>query len=140
MARIGFFAKMYVAGVLCDLIQDFTTEDSFNEVESRNRGSRFVKTLKGMRTKVIDFDMSTVESNPGWQALKAAYNSSAEDSYIEIEFTNRVKTSTQWQGFKANWEVTKFTQSEPMDDEAITSVSIRISANSPTEPLETHSP
>ena len=139
MARIGWHAKVYIGGVLCDLVQDLTYEESVTEVESRNRSSRYVKFLKGLRTKPIDFDMTTDATDPGYLALEAAYRSDSDDDWVEVEFTDRVKTKTPYKGFKANFIVTKFAQSEPLDDEAKTSVSLRLAAGAP-EPVVTSSP
>ena len=138
-ARIGWHANIYVESQLCKLAQDFTFAVSTTEVESKNRGSRWIKFLKGLRTVPIDFEMTTNESDPTYQALKASFDSDSDDDFVEIEFTNKLKTKPDWGGFKGDFIVTKFEQSEPMDDEAKTSVSIRLAAGSDNEPTYTKS-
>jgi len=137
MARTGFKAQMYVEGQLCTLTQDFSFAVSRTDIQSKNRGLIWTKYLKGMKDVPIDFDLTTDENDPQYQALSASFDSDADDDYIEIELTDKPKTSTGWSGFKADWVVTKFEKSEPLDDEAKTSVSIRIAAGSPNEPSVT---
>lgn len=139
MHRTGFHAQMYVDDEICKLTQDFTLSFSSTEIQTKDRGSDWIKYLKGLKDAPMDFDITQDDTDPTYLALKAAYYSTAEDNYLPIEFTNRPKTSASWKGFKADWIVTGFEESEPIDDEAITSVSIRLAANSPNEPAETGS-
>ena len=139
MHRTGFHSQMYIDDVLCPLTQDFTLTHSSTEIQTKDRASIWIKYLKGMRDVPLDFEITRDDSDPGYQALRAAYFSTAEDDYLPIEFTNRPKTASEWRGFKADWVVTAFEESEPIDDEAKTNVSIRLAANSPNEPEETGS-
>ena len=139
MHRTGFKAQMYVEGELCPLTQDFTVGFSSTEIQTKDRGSDWIKYLKGMKDAPIDFELTTDETDPSYVALKEAYFSSADDAYLEIEFTNKPKTATEWEGFKGDWVVTAFEDGEPIDDEAKTNVSVRLAANSPNEPQRTSS-
>ena len=140
MHRTGFHSQMYVNDMLCSLTQDFTLTFSSTEIQTKDRTSHWIKYLKGMKDVPLDFELTRDDTDPGYQALKAAYHSTAEDDYLPIEFTNRLKTAGAWKGFKADWVVTAFEEAEPIDDEAKTQVSIRLAANSPNEPEETASP
>ncbi|MDR1492732.1 MAG: hypothetical protein LBT05_08425 [Planctomycetaceae bacterium] len=135
--RSGFKAKMYMGTTLVKGVLDITLPFSRNEIQVKSRESVWVKYLKGLIDVPIDFTIHYDPADASFQALQAAFLSDADDSYVNIEFTDNVKTAATWRGIKADWEVTKFEKADPMEDVSDYNVSIRLSAAAGTEPTVT---
>jgi len=137
--RAGIKAQIYVEGTLAKGAQDITVPWTKNEIAVRTRGSRFVKYLPGLIDGPIDFEILYDPDDPVYQALHDAFWSDADDNYLEIEITDRKKTAASWRGIKADFIVTNFEQTDPLEDTSSRSVSIRFAAESDNEPVETGS-
>ena len=128
MARLGFEAKMLVNDLPLDIIGDIAIEIDYTDVEVKNRESRNVRTIRGMRTHAIDITVENVPSNPAYSALVSADKT---DSPVKITVK---EDDSDTDPFEEYMEIIKISRQYPIDDKMVRDVALRISANPPTTP------
>lgn len=127
----GFNCSVSVDGKTIKTIGDVTYSQSRTEIEVKNRASDEVRYLAGLKSTSFDFTV---------QAGTDPEDSSSVDGYALLldMFNNRtvaaVVFSDESAGISktANMICTKFEASEPLDDLATASVTLKITAQGTT--------
>lgn len=135
MPRVGIRGQSYLNGgngavvqwIRAKIIHDLTIATSSTEVSIKNKGSNYEKFLLGLKSAPIDFDADWEPEDPVFQLMETAH---LTDTPIEFLSLDHLLTTKGARGFRGKFLVTKFERSEPLDDEMIVSVSLRLDANS----------
>ncbi|MDR1290104.1 MAG: hypothetical protein LBK06_02770 [Planctomycetaceae bacterium] len=111
--RVGYEMPLVIGGVTTHSVGDVTITKSYTEIPIKRKGDRDVRYKKGMRDRPIDFTIDNNESDNAYKILKAA---SDTDKAVTIQVGS----------VEDKFIVTKFDESEPVDDIVTVDVSIRL--------------
>ncbi|GHT13711.1 hypothetical protein FACS1894170_10000 [Planctomycetales bacterium] len=96
----------------CRFLHDLTLSISSNEVQVKNKGSRWVKYLTGLDDVPIDIEGEWEPGNPAFDVMQEAYWSKEPLEFVILDGGIRKDGA---QGLRGEFIVTKFERSEPKD-------------------------
>jgi hypothetical protein len=109
-----------------DIIRDATTNQEVGEADSSTRGTGGYKATEStLKDASIDLEIKWVSANAGMEALRDAYNNTTA---IAMAFMDGAIATSGNQGLTANFAVTSFSRSEPL--EGIVTVAITLKPSS----------
>ena len=113
------------------LLRDFTLPISTNEIPVKNKGSQWIKYLRGLLDVAIDAEADWEPGNPLFEALKTSFFT---ESIVEIAILDGGIKQAGAQGVRAGFIVTKFERGEPLEDVMTLNFSLRLAAEHTHEP------
>ena len=122
MARVGFEARLKINDLPLDIIGDIEIGEEWSEVEVKNRKSRDVTFLRALRTRTLELEIENNKEDPALQALKSANNT---ESPVTVTLT---EDDSDTDPYTAQYIVTKFSKSYPLEDKMAVSVTLKPSA------------
>jgi hypothetical protein len=113
------------------IIHDLTLTVSKGEVQVKNKGSRWVKYLAGLNDAPLDMEADWEPGNDVFDTLQDAFWTETPLEFVILD--GGIKKAGA-QGLRAGFTVTKFERAEPMEDEMIANVSLRLAGDWEFEP------
>ncbi|GHT30654.1 hypothetical protein FACS1894214_0910 [Planctomycetales bacterium] len=113
------------------IVHDLTLSLSKGEVQVKNKGSRWVKYLSALNDVPLDLEIDWEPGHAVFDALQAAFWSEEAVEFVILDGGIRKPGA---QGLRAGFMVTKFERSEPLEDEMLGNISLRLHADWAYEP------
>jgi hypothetical protein len=113
------------------ILHDLTLSISTAEVQVKNKGSRWTKYLSGLNDVPLDLEADWEPGDDVFDALQDAYWTQAP---LELVILDGGIKKAGAQGLRGGFMVTKFERSEPVEDEMMANISLRLAANWEHEP------
>jgi hypothetical protein len=139
LARVGIKGQSYLnlgthaapQWKRAKVLHDLTLAVSKNEVQVKNKGSRWVKYLSALNDAPLDVEVDWAPGDEVFDALQEAFWT---DEVLEFVVLDGGIKKAGAQGLRAGFTVTKFERSEPLEDQMIANVSLRLAADWEFEP------
>jgi hypothetical protein len=139
MPRVGIKGQSYFntgthdapVWVRAKILHDLTLAVSKGEVQVKNKGSRWVKYLSALNDAPLDVEVDWQPDDPVFDALQDAFWT---DEVLEFVILDGGIKKAGAQGLRAGFVVTKFERSEPLEDQMLANVSLRLAADWDHEP------
>ena len=115
-----------------DIVKDATAEAERATVEVKSRASSFVKHGSGPISVKITGQLLHDGGDAGYEAIRDAF---LDKTSIDIVALDGSSATSGNQGFRAEWLVSKFARSEPLEGEVVIDFELvpdLASANEPT--------
>jgi hypothetical protein len=113
------------------VLHDLTLAVSKTEVQVKNKGSNWNKYLTALRDAPIDVEVDWAPGDEVFDALQEAFFT---EEVLEFVILDGGIKKAGAQGLRGGFIVTKFERSEPMEDQMIANVSLRLGADWDFEP------
>jgi len=113
------------------LLRDLTLPLASNEIAIKNKGSLWVKYLRGLLDVAIDGE---ADWEPGTVVFEGFKSSFFTEKVIELLILDGGIKKQGAQGVRASFIVTRFERGEPLEDAMSVSFSLRLAAESEYEP------
>ena len=117
--------------VRAKFLRDLTLPLSSNEIAVKNKGSVWVKYLRGLIDVAIDGEADWEPGSAVFEGFKSSFFTEKE---IELMILDGGIKKQGAQGTRASFIVTKFERGEPLEDAMTVSFSLRLAATSAQEP------
>lgn len=139
MARAGIVGQTYLNVGTYDtpewyqvkILHDLTIEVTATEIQVRNKGSRYVKYLMGLEDAPIDTEYDWAPEDQAFQKMHEAHY---KRTYLDLVFLDGKINQVGATGFRGDFLVTKWGDSQPLDDAEVLTAALRLAAESPNEP------
>ena len=110
---------------LLDIVKDVRLGLEKGEADVTIRASSYKATKGTLKDATIEFDIRWDTADAGFKALKAAFLYNHE---VAIAVMDGLMAGSGKQGLASNMEVLKFERGEPLDGEAVASISVKPSS------------
>lgn len=103
-------------------VQDLDVSDEATEANTTSKGANIGVVSLGYRNVAVNFKLVYVKGDAGFSALATAFGSQAAIHCLVINGTTSVSGAT---GYNGDWNVTKFSKSEPLDGQVMYDVTLK---------------
>ena len=136
---VGLDMKMYydttgagvTAWVELDIIGDVSVADAFNKSTRKIRKNKVQRTVLGQRVHGASMPVTYIKDDPGWIALRTAYDTKAMIGFAAMS-EDIVASGSE--GVQGDYYITDFPSDQPLEEDNVYNITIEPAAEADDDP------